>query len=130
MKFLLRLSLCLALFFQAGCKTPNAGQDVAVVRAEQTLSIAFDTFDAFLKMEHQYRKETAERMPEVHKFAEWLREPVDGKPRGISIIESANKVKTAYKANRSPESKVTLISALAAVESALSETQKHLTRIK
>jgi hypothetical protein len=137
MKTLLRLAVCFALWFQTGCVAPNDGQDNVVVRAEQTLSMAFDTFDAFLKMEHQFREQTKEKLPEVHKFAEWLREPVrvtgtsgTMKPRGIALIESANNVKNSYKDNRSPESKATLISALAAVESALVETQKHLTRIQ
>jgi len=137
MKTLFRLfSLCLALSFLTGCKTLDKGADPVAVRSEQTLSMAFLTFDTFLRLDHQFRAETAEKVPEVHKFAEWLREPIrtdlnaEQKPRGIALIESAHTVLKAYKANRTEENKASVISAIAAVESALAEAQKQLTALK
>jgi hypothetical protein len=116
-----------------GCASILPGHDPVVVRAEQSLQIAFTTFDTFLKLEHDNKARVKEKVPEVHKFAEWLREPVqfEGKsvPRGVSIIQSANNVKTAYKRNRTEANKANLVTALAAVESAVREAQKHLTQI-
>ena len=137
--------MCVMLWFSAGCASLEKNADPAVVRAEQTLSIAFDTMNTFLKLENQFRDETIDKAPDVHKFAEWLREPVsltkesqplegvtfsDSVRRGLAIIESANRVKNVYKSNRTPENKEKLIAALAAVEAALAETQKHIANLR
>jgi hypothetical protein len=131
MKTLIRYLLAMALAISVtGCATLNPGADPVVVRAEQSIKVAFDTFDTFLKMEKSNQARIRDKVPAVHEFAEWLRAPgPNGSPRGIAIIESANTVKNAYKRNRSPENKANLISALAAVEAAVSQTQKHLISI-
>lgn len=122
------IALATAVWLTAGCATLNPSADPVEVRAEQTVSIAFSTFDTFLKIESQQEARLITAAPGVVKFADWLREPTPGGlPRGLSIIESANNVRRAYKANRSAENRASLISALAAVESALSETNKQLT---
>ena len=132
MKTLIRLSLCLCLWFVTGCVTPTG--DSVVVRSEQTIAIAYDTLDTFLKLEHDNQALIKTKVPEVHKFAEKLRQPVTvgGKtqPFGVTVIQSALDVKNAYKRNRTPENKASLISALAALESVVRETQQHLTSIK
>lgn len=131
---MVRLSLCLALWLVTGCASVPEGQDLVVVRAEQSLSIGFDTIDTFLKIEHDNQALIKAKVPEVHAFAEKLRAKVTvgGKtqPFGISVIQSATDVKNAYKRNRTPENKANLISALAALEGIVRETQQHLTAIK
>jgi hypothetical protein len=132
MNTLIRLSLCLSLWFITGCATPTG--DAVVVRAEQTIAIAYDTLDTFLKLEHDNKEMVKAKLPEVHKFAEKLRQPVTvgGKtqPFGVSVIQSALDVKNAYKRNRTPENKANLITALSALESVVRESQQHLTAIK
>jgi hypothetical protein len=114
----------------AGCASLDPKSDVVEVRAEQTVSIAFDTFDTFLKLEMQNRDMLLKKAPEVAAFADTLRRPVmdSGKqvPWGVSLVESANRTRLAYKMARTPENKASLLSALAAVESALAETNKQL----
>jgi len=113
-----------------GCATLDTKADAVEVRAEQTVSIAFDTFDTFLKLETQNRAILLKKAPEVVAFADTLRRPVmdNGKqiPWGISLVESANRTRLAYKSNRTADNKASLLSALAAVESALAETNKQL----
>lgn len=134
MNMMVRWSLCLALWVMTGCASVAPGHDPVVVRAEQSLSIAFDTIDTFLKLEHGNQELVKQKVPEVHAFAQKLRAKVTvgGKtqPFGISVIQSATDVKNAYKRNRSPENKANLISALASLEAIVRETQQHLTAIK
>lgn len=121
---LLSAVLLLAL---AGCVSLKPGADPIEVRAEQTLSVAFATMDTFLKLAHQQESRLKTAAPQVLKFADWLREPQpDGLPRGASLVASANRVRQAYKANRSADNKASLVTALAIVESAVSETNRQL----
>ena len=127
MKTLRILPLLLLLSLAPGCATLDPKADPVEVRAEQAVSIAFSTFDTFLKLELAQEARLKKSAPACVDFAKWLteRQP-DGKARGLSLIESANNVRRAYKLNRSPENRASLISALAAIESALAETQKQL----
>jgi hypothetical protein len=113
-----------------GCATLDTKADAVEVRAEQTVSIAFDTFDTLLKLEMQNRAMLLKKAPEVVALADKLRAPVqvNGKsvPWGISLIESANATRLAYKRNRTPDNKASLVSAIAAVEAALAETNRQL----
>lgn len=118
-------------FSVVGCAALAPGADPVVVRAEQSIQIAFSTFDTFLKLEHDNSAKVKDKAPEVHQFAEWLREKdASGTSQGIAMIRSADNFKNAYKSNRTAENKANLITILATLESAVSETQKHLTAIK
>ena len=127
MKTLSILALALAL---AGCATLDPRTDAVEVRAEQTVVTAYDVMDTFLKLELQNRALLQIKAPGVCKFADKLRAPVqvNGKavPWGISLIESANATRLAYKRNRTPDNKASLVSAVAAVETALAETNAQL----
>jgi hypothetical protein len=116
-------ALALAL---AGCATLDPRTDAVEVRAEQTVVTAYDVMDTFLKLELQNRALLQIKAPGVCKFADKLRAPVqvNGKavPWGISLIES----RLAYKRNRTPDNKASLVSAVAAVETALAETNAQL----
>ena len=97
------------------------------MRAEQSVSVAYSTFDTFLKLELANETLLKAKAPEVVKFAAWLTERMpDGQPRGVSIIQSANATRRAYKSNRTSDNKASLIAALAALETALAETNKQL----
>lgn len=111
-----------------GCAALSPGADPIVVRAEQTISIAFATINTFTKLDDENRELFRTKVPEVHAFAEWLRAPIGypPAPRGIALIASAHSVKLAYKAARTPDNKANLVTALAALECAVIETQKQL----
>ena len=54
----------------------------------------------------------------------------DGTPRGLAMVTSLGNVRRAYAANRSPENKATVLGALAAVQAAIEESQRHLAAVK
>jgi hypothetical protein len=113
-----------------GCAAPDPNADPVVVRAEQTLSIAFDSMDTFLKIEKRNAELVKQKVPEVHAFAESLRARVvfDGREmaRGISFIESANNACLTYKRARAPDNRANLLTALKTLDSVLDEVKKHL----
>ena len=131
MKFFAAIALACALVFASGCATLAPNADPVEVRAEQTVATAFETMTLFLKLELQHEEALRTKAPRVVAFAKWLTDrQADGTPRGVAIIKSANEVRRAYKLNRSAENRANLLAALAAVESALAETQKHLANSK
>lgn len=131
----MKYALALSLLVLAGCAQLRPGADSLVVRAEQTQQIAFDTFNTFLTLENQNRDLYKQVLPDVHTAAEWLRAPMvqpDGKTlqRGLSILKSFDRVKMAYKYNRTAENKANLTTALATLETTLNEVQAQLSAIK
>lgn len=129
MKHLAILILLLPLIF-TGCAGLKPGADPIIVRAQQTERAAFETFDAFLRIEHKNAARIRTAAPEVSKFAEWLREPLPDGPRGISLVKSLGNVRRAYANAKTPDNRAKLASALDALAAALTETQKHLTAAK
>ncbi len=134
LRCLLPFALIGSLALAAGCATLDASADPVEVRAEQTVATAYDVFDTFLRLDNADRELVKQKAPDAHKFAEWLREPVpDGSqtvPRGVSLIQSANRVRLIYKATKSPESSARLQAALAALAAAVAETQTQLAKIR
>lgn len=131
------LSLALLTLPMGGCVALDPGVDPLEVRAEQSVSLAGDTFDTFLKLEYDEISLVRSNAPAVHQFAEWLRQPVtlssadtNAYPRDIAMVLSANQARAAYKANRSAENKASLVSVLAALEEALRQTQAQMAAIK
>lgn len=119
--------LLLSVLFSAslvgmiGCATVADGNDAAVVNAERTTQIAIDTIDAFLLLEYQNREAYAAISPEIRVAADYLRDNAPG------WIKSARNVTKVYKANRTPENKANLITAIATLEQAMREAQAQLT---
>ena len=68
----------------------TANQNV-VVDAEKTIAISTETFDTFLKAEHDNRAFVKTHLPQVHSFAEYLR------PRYNNWLLDADHAKNAYK---------------------------------
>lgn len=98
-----------------GCSTIQTGSDPVVVRAEQTQVIAFDTVDLILKQEYTYRS----LLPAESKvIADALR--THFKPANDALKNAIR----SYKANRTEEGKANLTTALAVVESMLTDAQK------
>lgn len=122
------VALALLTFGLGGCRSVEPGHDPLIVRVEQAETLAFATFDTFLKIEHAQRANTRLYFPEAHAFAEHLRERrPDGQPRGIGYILDLQEVKSAYR--RDALRKSQLIAALAALETVLRTVQEHLAQI-
>lgn len=126
MKRTLSFFLCLSLASCAlspaltGCRLSPAASvtgDPVVVNSEKTITIAFDTVDAFLRWEHTNRGVVS---PDVHAAAQALR------AKAPDQFRNARAVLRAYKTNRTPEQKALLdtwlatLSELARVASATS----------
>lgn len=136
MKTLILLLAVIALAF-SGCSTLSklssdfnlsaSGQtgvvndDQIVVRSEQALSIALDTFDTFLKVEFE-NKELFAKIPGAHDTAENIRR--NGK-KWIKSLEAAH---DAYKGNRSAENHATLVTAYKVVQSAIAESKNYVSQ--
>lgn len=130
MKHLSRLLALLAVVTFAGCASLEPSADAVAVRAEQTVATAFNVFDAFLNLEHANRDLVKAKAPAIHAFAERLRAPVtvDGQqvPWGISLIQSANRTRLAYKANRTPDNQASMAAGLSALARAANETAAQM----
>lgn len=130
---LLCAGLAATMLYSSSCASVAPGADPIEVRAEQTIAVASDTFDELLKLEYQNVELVRSNAPAVHRFCEYMRQPVvlgtNTWPRDIAIIESATTVRKVYKANRNAANRASLISGLATVEASLAEAQKYMTMI-
>lgn len=99
-------NIILSVLFIAliGCSTLKPEADPVVVRAEQTVKIAFDVCDAFLAWEFANRVAIPDQ---IHNYATSLRDS------GPLAFQTARALTKAYKQNRSAENKATLDTALA-----------------
>ena len=120
------LGVASLLLIGTGCASVTPGQSSVVVRAEQSISLANATFDAAVHIDDANRAFFKTNLPPFHIFCESLRAPVNGTPRGIAIVTSADAVKETYKRTRSTNDYAILISSLAVVDSATAEAQKFI----
>jgi hypothetical protein len=97
------------------------GHDAVVVNAERTTQLAVDTFDVFLKWEHDNRT-TLSSVPEIRKVADQIRDD------GESWLTTARAMTRAYKENRTPENKANLQTAVAVLRTALDKARLYLER--
>ncbi len=111
-----------------GCATVQSGQDLIVVRAEQSITVAWASLELFVKLDDANRAIWKERFPEAHKFAEHLREKVGTPPtqRGIAWIEAAVKAKNLYKKEPSTANRQKLVLELATLDTLNVEVQKSI----
>ena len=127
MKRTIALLIFTLAFHLAGCASLQPGADPVVVRCQQAERVAFSTFDTFVHLVADNEVRVKSIAPAAFDFAEWLRaKQLDGTPRGLSMISSLGRVRRAYEANRSADNKASVLSALAALQAAVTESQKHL----
>ena len=130
MKRTLFLLILTAWCHLTGCASLKPGADPLVVRCEQAEQVAFSTFNAFVHLVADHEAKVKATVPAAFTFAEWLRaKTADGTPRGLAMVTSLGNVRRAYAANRSPENKATVLGALAAVQAAIEESQRHLSTL-
>lgn len=92
-----------------GCAAISPDADPVVVNAERGTTIAFETVDSFLALEHTYREWFRVNAPDVHAAAEKLRKEAP------AAFASVNALRKAYKASRTPEARANLETALAVI---------------
>jgi hypothetical protein len=123
-KILLILALlCAPLTFtvtQTGCAVLAPNQDALVVRAEQSVQVALEAFDAFLLWEKSNREVLRARAPQIKVAADRIR--VSG-PQWLTTARTLTK---AYKSNRTVENKANLETSLAVLQVALTEVRGYL----
>lgn len=113
----------LAIPFLTGCSI-FPGQDPVVVRAEQAERIAMATFDAYVHIEYANREKLKTVSPDFLKVADRIR--VDG----TNWIGALDRTILAYKHNRAESNRADIVTALATVNTALSEAESLIARAK
>jgi hypothetical protein len=114
------ISLTVAPVMFSGCTAIAPGNDPVVVEAERVLSSSLDIVDTFVHLEFNQRTELAALSPDIHTYAEVLRKQFSG------WLDSAKAMIRTYKANRSPENKANLQTAIAVLNQAALQAQKYL----
>jgi hypothetical protein len=114
-------ALPILLILAVSCATITSG-DPVVVRAEQSVNIAFETVDTFLYIEHTHQADLAKVSADAHVVAEALR------TNGPEAFRKARRLIDVYKANRGDDAKADMLTALAFVQALASEVQPYLVR--
>lgn len=118
----LTLSLAILALFLSGCVTTG---DPVVVNAEKSTRVANDTIDAFLKLEWQNQVVVKAKLPQIHSFANSLRQP----DHAQKWLEDARTLTAAYKNNRSADNKANLQTILATLTAAEQTAASYTTQI-
>lgn len=121
-KLQLPVIIILAMLLGA-CATILPGNDPVLVNAERTTSVAYTTFDSFFALERQQEVYVKANLPEVHKFANSLRANA---PRYLAIARATTE---AYRLNRDENNKATLNTAIAILQTAISQVQVYTSQI-
>lgn len=116
--------LPIVLLLLASCSTIIPGNDPVLVSAERTTSLAFDTFDSFFALERAQEVYVKANLPEVHKFANSLR------VNAPKYLASARATTEAYRLNRDDQNKANLGTAIAILQTALSQVQVYTATIQ
>jgi len=111
------VALALAVLVMASCAHLQPDADPVLVRAEQTLVVSFETVDAFLRIEHANQAALEALVPGSHQLAEQLRVKA---PASFRALDAAI---AAYRTNRSPENKATVLTWLAVCEQLAHDAQ-------
>ena len=98
----------------AGCATVQTNSQLPLVRTEQTLTVALAAVDSFLSFEYRRRADVPK---EVQEIASRVRS------KAVGAFESANRLRIAYKVNRSAENEASLLTALSVVDALVSEVR-------
>ncbi len=109
-------------FGLTSCAEITVGADSVVVNAERTTALAVDTFDSFLQFEYSNRAQLAAVSPGIHTYAEVIRR------NGQQWLMSARTLTRAYKEHRTAENKANLETAIAVLQTAITQAQMYLAK--
>jgi|GEM_PF-2185223 len=106
------LALLTSVLALCGCLHTQPGETSAVIRAEQILSVGLASVDSFLSVELRRR---ADLPKEVRHVASQMR------AKALAAFETANRLRLAYKVNRTAQNRASLMTALAVAEALVAE---------
>lgn len=104
------------------CATVKEG-DVVVVNAERTTAVALSVVDTILNIEYSNRQFFISIDPKIKQFCDQLRK------NAPSALDTARTLTKAYKTNRTAENKANMTTAIAVLETMLSEASKWLVQM-
>lgn len=114
MKTISHIAVFLALLWLgSACQTLDPNADPVVVHSERAVQTAFLTVDKFLKFEREHELQMLTVAPKVHIAAEALRK------QAPTAFRNAWGLIALYKANKTPENKANLYTALAVIDEVL-----------
>ncbi len=124
MKTKLQLPVIILAMFLGACATIKEGNDPALVNAERVTSLSFTTFDSFFALERQQEVYVKANLPAVHRFANQLR------GNAPKYLASARAATEAYRLNRDDQNRANLNTAVAILQTALSQVQEYTVQIQ
>ena len=107
-----------------GCAKLQPGADATVVRAQQTVQVAFETVNTFIEFDAANRPWLVANAPAVHAFAEGVRK--DAPP----VFRYAWEAIALYQSSKSIASGTALSGVLAKVEAIAAEARNYLLSVK
>lgn len=112
------------LFLFTSCASILPGNDAILVNAERTTSLAYTTFDSFLSFERQQDAYVKVSAPEVHRFANSLRVNA---PKWLGTARATTET---YRLNRTSDNKANLNTAVAILQTAISQVTVYSAQLK
>jgi len=113
-----------AVLLAPGCATTQPGEDVVLVRAQQTRAFSLELANAFVTFEKVNQRKLLASNPAIHQAAETIRLQAPG------WFQSFNDVMDAYKLTKSTGDKEKLIAWIAVVERLMTEVMMNLANAK
>lgn len=124
MKPKLQLPVIVLAMLLGACATILPGNDPVLVNSERVTSLSYTTFDSFFALERQQEAYVKANLPEVHRFANSLR------VHAPKYLASARAATEAYRLNRDEQNKANLQTAIAILQTALSQVQVYTAQIQ
>lgn len=124
MKPKLQLPVIILAMLLGACASVGIGSDPVLVNAERITSLSFTTFDSFFALERAQEVYVKAHAPEVHKFANSLR------ANAPKYLATARATTEAYRLNRDAQNKASLQTAIAILQTALSQVQVYSAQIQ
>lgn len=98
--------------------------DPIVVNAEKTTHLSYDIIVACEKLEYENRNFVLANLPMVHKGVNELR--LHSKQQ----LQTARALIAAYKLNRSPDNKFSMLTAVSVIQTAAEQAKKYMTQLQ
>jgi hypothetical protein len=123
--------IALICLYGTSCATVSPGNDAVLVDAQKTNKIAYSAITTFLNLEYQNKVLVKANAPEVHQFAERLRQRND---KGVSFVrqslQSLWDATETYRLNRTDQNKADLNTALAVVKQLMQDAQNYTAKVQ
>lgn len=118
-----KLLLIPLLVVLSSCVSIMPGNDPVLVNAERVTTTAYDTFDSFFALERAQETYVKANAPAVHVFANSLRVNA---PKWLATARATTE---AYRLNRSADNKANLTTAIAILQTAISQVTVYTAQL-